>query len=175
MTTCRPAPLLAATLLLAPQLQAQAGLSSDLRTVTLAATKPASVTVSLPSGGFARLPRALASGANDFAPIPVVTSWELDPGQTATVSLLAYFDLPARALASAAGAIPASAVHGAVGQEVPRSFTAGAVVLFTEPISTGNARGERSDELRVRIQVTDFGALPAGTYTGTLNLVAVTQ
>jgi hypothetical protein len=48
-------------------------------------------------------------------------------------------------------------------------------MLVSEPIGVDNAIGERTDQLQMRIDLTGTPALPAGTYAGTLNLVAITQ
>jgi hypothetical protein len=47
--------------------------------------------------------------------------------------------------------------------------------LFTQPISEVNAIGGRSDNLQVRIDLTGVRELPAGSYTGILNLLVITQ
>ena len=171
---------------------AQVGLASAPTAVALSATKAASVSVSLPGGSSATLPGALVTGPNDFTPIPVSTSWEVDPQRTAAVALVAYFGQPARALAGAAAAIPSTAVLGRVPTGGPKSFTpftgspvaagsalagatGGTLVLFTQAISDANAVGGRSDNLQVRIDLTGAPELPAGSYTGTLNLLVITQ
>jgi hypothetical protein len=173
-------------------LHAQVGLASAGTTIALSATKPASVSVSLPGGNSASLPGSLVTGPNDFAPIPVTTAWEVDPQRTSAVSLVAYFEQPTRALASAVGAIPSSAVLGRVPTGGPKAFAAfvgapvsagsgvagaagGTLVLFTEPISDANASGGRSDNLQVRIDLTGAPELPAGSYAGILNLRVITQ
>jgi len=178
--------------LLAAPLVAQIGLASGSQSVQLLATKRGSVGITLPAGTAATLPGELVAGPNDFAPLPVVTSWNLDPSRTASVRLVAFFDAPARALATELGAIPASSVFGRVPTGGPKSFApftggqvvagggmlgvAGAtLVLFAQPISGGNAVGTRTDELQVRIDLSGMPDLPPGTYTGTLNLVATTQ
>ena len=51
----------------------------------------------------------------------------------------------------------------------------GTLVLFTQTISDANALGGRSDDLQVRIDLTGTPELPAGSYTGTLNLLVITQ
>jgi len=182
----------AALALWAPALHAQIGLASAATTVALTATKAASVSVSLPGGTSASLPGALVTGPYDFAPIPVTTAWEVDPQRTAAVSLVAYFAQPARALASSGGAIPSSAVLGRVPSGGPKAFApfagapvsagsgmAGAagstLVLFTQSISGTNAVGGRSDNLQVRIDLTGAPELPAGRYSGILNLLVITQ
>jgi hypothetical protein len=51
----------------------------------------------------------------------------------------------------------------------------GTLVLFTQPIVGANAIGGRSDNLQVRIDLTGVPELPAGTYSGILNLLVITQ
>jgi hypothetical protein len=176
----------------APPLCAQVGLASAGTTIALSAIKAPSVSVSLPGGGSAALPGALVTGPNDFAPIPVTTSWEVDPARTSAVALVAYFEQPARALAGAGAAIPASAVFGRVPTGGPKAFApfvggpiqagntaagtgGGTLVLFTQPISGANAVGGRSDNLQVRIDLSGAPELPAGGYSGLLNLLVITQ
>ena len=178
--------------LLAAPLVAQIGLASGSQSVQLLATKRGSVGITLPAGAAATLPGDLVAGPNDFAPLPVVTSWNLDPARTASVKLVAFFDAPARALAAELGAIPASSVFGRVPTGGPKSFapftgspvatgsgmlgvSGGTLVLFAQPIAGGNAVGSRTDELQMRIDLSGQPDLPPGTYTGTLNLVATTQ
>jgi hypothetical protein len=184
--------VVAALALWAPALHAQIGLASAGTTVALSATKAASVSVSLPGGSSANLPGALVTGPNDFAPIPITTAWEVDPQRTSAVALVAYFEQPARALASAVGAIPSSAVLGRGPTGGPKAFSrfvgapisagssvagsaGGTLVLFTQPISGANAVGGRNDNLQVRIDLTGASDLPAGSYTGILNLLVITQ
>jgi hypothetical protein len=156
-------------------LSAQVGLASSPQSVRLSAIKQGWVRVSLPGGSSASLSR-LVSGANDFPPVPVETSWNVDPGQTAAVTLVAHFAAPGRALAGAEGAIPASLVLGRLTGEA-KGFVpvGGSLQLFTQPIAEPNATGARTDALEVRIDLTALPELPPATYTGTLNLVAVTQ
>jgi len=183
---------LAALALWPASLGAQIGLASASAAVALSATKVASVSVSLPGGSSATLPGALVTGPNDFTPLAVATSWDVDPAHTAAVSLVAYFDQPARALVGPQAAIPSAAVFGRVPTGGPKSFApftgaavtagpamagmaGGTLVLFTQTISDANALGARSDDLQVRIDLTGAPELPAGSYTGTLNLLVITQ
>jgi len=188
----RGSALAAALALWAPVLHAQIGLASSAATIALTATKAASVSLSLPGGASATLPGALVTGPNDFSPIPVTTAWEVDPQRTAAVSLVAYFQQPTRALASTGAAIPASAVLGRVPSGGPKAFAplvgapvsagssvagaaGGTLMLFTQSISDANAVGGRTDNLQVRIDLTGAPELPAGSYTGILNLLVITQ
>lgn len=183
---------LTALALWAPALHAQIGLAAAGTTVALSATKAASVSVSLPGGSSASLPGTLVTGPNDFAPVPITTAWEVDPRRTSAVALVAYFEQPTRALSSAAGTIPSSAVLGRVPTGGPKAFApfvggpvsagpavagtaGGTLVLFTQAISDANAVGGRSDNLQVRIDLTASPALPAGSYTGILDLLVITQ
>lgn len=192
MLPFRATPLLAVALVLGPAASAQTSVTSAVRSVAISATKVASVGITLPAGGSLTLPGSLASGVNDFSPLPFRTSWSVDPARTARVSVVAYFEVPAQALATSGAAIPASAVLGRVPGGSAQSFSpftqaaftangtaagsaGGSLMLVSEPIGVDNAIGERTDQLQMRIDLTGTPALPAGTYAGTLNLVAITQ
>jgi hypothetical protein len=111
----------------------------------------------------------------------------VDPARTASVTLVAFFGTPARALAGPRGAIPAAAMQGRLGSapgvyarfvqgpEAAVGTGGGSLVLFSQPIAGDSADGGRTDDLLVRIDLTNLPDLAAGTYTGTLSLVAVTQ
>ena len=173
-------------------LGAQLGLASATAGIALSATKVASVSVSLPAGSSATLPGALVTGPNDFTPLSVATTWDVDPARTAAVTLVGYFDQPARALVGPEAAIASAAVYGRVPTGGPKSFApftgpavtagpamtgaaGGTLVLFTQTISDANALGARSDDLQMRIDLSGAPDLPAGSYTGTLNLQVLTQ
>jgi len=192
MLSARSVPALAAAMLLAPALLAQTATTSSVRTVAITATKLASIGITLPAGGSLVLPGNLSSGINDFSPLPFTTSWSVDPTQTASVAVLAFFEMPARALANGPAAIPSTAVLGRVTTGSPTGFSpfaqasltanggmvgssGGSLLLVSEPISPSNARGQRTDQLQLRIDLNGSPRLPAGTYAGTLNLVAITQ
>ncbi len=192
MLPARTGLLLTAALVLVPAVRAQTGASSAVRTVAITATKVASVGITLPAGGSLNLPGTLSSGINDFSPLPFTTSWSVDPAQTARVSVLAFFEVPAQALASGGAAIPSTAILGRVATGTPTSFApftqaaatggnaavesaGGSLLLVSEPIGPHNAIGERTDQLQMRIDLNGSPTLPAGTYAGTLNLVAITQ
>jgi hypothetical protein len=124
---------------------AQVGLASAPATVALLATKPASVGISLPN--------ALVSEPNEFTPVVVATRWDFEPERTAVVTLVARRDRPARADSrQPAGGSKAFTPPGATR------------VLFAQTISTANAAGRRTDELRV----------PMAT-SGTLDLLVIMQ
>ena len=145
----RSAPLLAGAILLhAAPLAAQAGFASAARSVTLMATRLPTVSVTVPVGGAAGL-----------RGIPVATSWNADPAEPVAVSLVAFFDAPSGTRPTGSAAPQAGAGR----------------MLFTQRVSAQNARGVRSDDIQVRIDLADRPDLTPGTYTGTLNLQAITQ
>ncbi|MCU0621618.1 MAG: hypothetical protein MUC69_08955, partial [Gemmatimonadales bacterium] len=134
------------------------------------------------------LPTLVAGALNPF-PLParIQTSWNLRTG-SGTLSLVAWFGTPAQALANGAAAIPASRVQGRVLTGRPRAFTpitqgprggvgvaGGSLELWRYGVCNRVAcrRRSRSDNLELRLNLAGF-PLAAGTYTGTLNLRAVT-
>ncbi|HEU5042354.1 MAG TPA: hypothetical protein VFT84_16110 [Gemmatimonadales bacterium] len=188
----RSLPALAALAVATPPLAAQVGLASSTQTVVLTAAKQGSVRVALPGGSAATLAGSLGLGPNDFAPVAIETTWDLDPSVTSAVSLVAYFPVPAAAFTGAGTAIPSSAVSARVPSAGQPGFapftgaavgagnasagvTGGTVLLFSQPVTAGGATGTRTDQLQVRLDLTGWTALPPGPYQGTLNLLAITQ
>lgn len=188
----RTLPAMAALALLAAPLDAQVGLASSARTVVLSATKHGSVSVALPGGSSATLSGSLRAGSNDFAPLPIETAWDLDASSSSAVSLVGFFQAPEAALTGPGATIPSSAVWGRVPTGSPTAFapfsggavragaaaagvTGATLVLFTQPVSVAAASGKRTDQLQVRIDLSDRSELPPGAYQGTLNLLAITQ
>jgi hypothetical protein len=151
----RTLPAMAGLALLAAPVEAQVGLASSARTVVLTATSPGSVGITLPGGSAATLPAGLRLGANDFAPLPIETSWDLDPTRTSAISVVAFFQAPGEVQ----GGVPGGTL----------------MLLFSQPISAESAAGHRTDQLQMRIDLTGWPDRPAGTYQGTLNLLAITQ
>lgn len=141
--------LTGAILLLVAPVNAQAGLASTPRPVTLTATRLPSVSVTVPAGAW------------DSASIPVATRWSLDPAQPVALTLVAFFDPPMLAFAGTMRGLRPGEVLG----RRPADAGGGGdrFLLFTQPITAASARSGRTDELEVRIG------------TGTLNLMALTQ
>lgn len=142
--------------------------------LTVAAT-PKTVTIPLVSGG-------IATGSS---PVAITTSWVLSGGRTA-VTLVGYFSSATAALTNSATTptnIPAAEVLGQVTTGTPTTFTpftqtaplgaAGAgLTLFSLPLTTANQTATRTDNLVLEIDLSSQPQLPAGAYTGTLNLQA---
>jgi hypothetical protein len=103
-----------------------------------------------------------------------------------SVTLFGYFASATAALTdggSPANNIPTSEVFGQVTSGTPTTYTAftgsgalgtagATLTLFTQTISNANRSANRSDNLNLKIDLTSQPQLPAGTYTGTLNLQA---
>ena len=187
------AALLACATILAPlaaarPAAAQSGLASAVATVSLTATKTSGVSVSITSGAAQSLASVADGAVNTFAtPVGITTTWDLHPS-TGSLSLVAYFSTPAQALANGTSYIASSLVKGRVTTGTPTTFTAftqnglgaagttgGSLRLFTLNINGANRRSSRTDNLELQLDLTGQPALAAGTYSGTLNIRAVTQ
>jgi len=161
---------------------AQAGLTSNVATVSLTATKDPTLTVS-PNASTATLASITdGSNANNFTPVSLTTSWNLTGGTS--VRLIGWFATPAQALANGTDFIPTSRVEGRVGATAYAPFTnpavggvgvaGGSLQLFSQSVGAGSFFGNRTDQLDLRLDLTGATTV-AGDYTGTLNLQAVVQ
>src|SRR4051794_11295451 len=161
---------------------AQVGLTSNLATVALTATKNATLTVT-PNVGTATLASITDnSNVNNFTAVSLTTAWNLTAG--ASVRLVGWFATPAQALVNGTDFIPSSKVEGRVNATGYAPFTGapvgtvgvagGSLQLFNQPIGPGVRFGTRTDQLDLRLDLTGVTTL-AGDYTGTLNLQAIVQ
>ena len=167
---------------------AQVGTRSPVASVALTAGQPAFISVAVISGASQTLP-ALVPGALNAFPTPtrIQTSWNLGTG-SGTLSLMGWFSAPSVALTSGTAAIPASRVQGRVATGRPRNFTGftqgarggvgvagGSLELWRYRVCNLATcrRRTRIDNLELRLNLVGL-PLPAGSYTGTLNLRAVT-
>jgi hypothetical protein len=164
-------------------------LSAQAQVISLAATAPSTLTVTVTSGAIQTIAGVSDNAVNNFpSPVVIQTSWNLNPGQTNTVNLVAYFTLPAQALVGATAQIPSSRVLGRMTTGLPTSFTAitqngiggvgsagGSLGLYSVTIGGANRASTRTDNLDLQLNLTGFPALPAGAYAGVLNLRLVTQ
>jgi hypothetical protein len=163
---------------------ASAQVSSNTATVALTATLGEILTISatpttesftLVQGGTATATSAIA----------VKTTWLLLPTR-ANLIIDGYFSSAAAALTDGLATpnnIPTSAVFGTVPTGTPTTATAftqsaalgpagAGLTLVTLPLTSTNRAGQRTDNLTLQINLTSLPQLPAGTYTGTLNLQA---
>ncbi len=168
---------------------AQAGTPSLPRLVTLSALRVGQLTVSLPAGTSRSIPAVTDNAVNTFTgTTTIVTQWNLNPGQTNTVNLIAYFSNPTVAMSGGAVQIPSGRILGRVTTGLPVAFTAftqngigvvgtagGSLRLFSVNISGANKNSSRTDNLDLQLNLVGFPTLPPGTYSGTLNIRAITQ
>ena len=161
---------------------AQVGTLSNTATVSLSATKAATLTVSPSSGSSTLASITDNSTANDFSAVNLTTDWNLTAGTS--VNLVGWFATPAQALANGTNYIPSSKVEGRIGAASYAPFSSGAtggvgvaggsLLLFTQAVGAGTYQGTRSDQLNLRLNLTGTTTV-AGSYAGTLNLQAVVQ
>jgi hypothetical protein len=164
-------------------------LSSQAQVISLAALAPSTLTVLVTSGAMQTIAGLSDNALNDFpSPVVIQTDWNVIPGQTNTVNLIAYFAVPAQAMVGGATLIPSSRILGRVTTGLPTTFTAitqngvggvgtagGSLQLFSENVTGSNKNASRTDNLDLRLNLVGFPTLPAGNYAGVLNLRAVTQ
>ncbi len=185
-----PAVVTALTIVTA-KASAQAGLTSTIATVSLSAVKSPSLTVTVNSGGTQNIAAIVDNSMNDFpSSVNITTAWDVNPS-AASVTLVGYFATPSAALTNGTFNIASSSVKGKVttagAPGAPTTFTAftnnavgvvgtagGSLTLFTETITGANKSSSRTIDLALQLDLTGQTTTP-GTYTGTLNLRAVTQ
>lgn len=137
-----------------------------------------SVTFALKAGGTAVGTPALT----------ITTTWgsgNCSTRRTCTVSLYGYFSTATAALSGGTPVvhIPSSEVLGEMTTGLPTTYTAftqsgpfggagASLELFTDVMTAKTTGGTRTDPLNLEINLTGQPQLPAGTYTGTLSLIA---
>jgi len=181
----------AALTLIAAKASAQAGLTSNVDNVSLSAVKSSSLTVTVNSGNSQSIASITDNAVNNFSSaVNITTAWDINP-TAASVTLVGYFATPASALTNGSFNIASSLVKGMVttagAPGAPTSFTAftggavagvgtagGSLTLFSETITGANKKSNRTIDLSLQLDLTGQTTTP-GTYTGTLNLRAVTQ
>ena len=163
---------------------ASAQINSNAATVALNAilAESLSITASPSTVNFTLAPGSTAAGS---APVVVSSSWVLSATR-GTVNLYSWFATPSAALtdgASTPNNIPSSEVYASLPGGIPTSMTAfsqsntlgaanGGLKLYTQTMSSSNRQSSRSDSVSLQINLAAQPQLPAGTYTGTLNIQA---
>lgn len=169
--------------------QAQAGQLAPAQILSLVAAAPSVLGVTLLSGSAQSIPSLTDNAVNNFpSPVVVRTNWNVQPGQTASVELVAYFTVPTQALTAGSTQIPSSRVLGRMTTGLPAAYTAmtqgpvagagtagGSLHLFSQSIAGANKVSSRTDNLDLALDLVGLPTLPAGTYSGTLTIQAVTQ
>ncbi|MGH7630521.1 MAG: hypothetical protein ACREOF_14300 [Gemmatimonadales bacterium] len=173
------------------QAAAQVGTVSSAQVISLAAAKNGQLSLAVTAGASQNLPTFTDNTTNNFpSPVVIQTQWDLNPGQTGSVRVIAWFGTPAQALFNAASGtpIPSSRMRGRVATGAPVTFTAftqsgvggigtagGSLQLLNVNVTGANKTTTRSDNLELQLDLTGAAVLPPGTYSGTLNIQAVTQ
>ena len=161
---------------------ATAQLNSGSQAIRLNAQLQESISLQLSAGA---VNFTLAAGSANNAgstTVTATTSWDLKPGRTA-VGLYAYFASSATALTDGAGnSIPSSAFSIAdnggtaapLTNTVPFGGANAGLQLARVRITGTNKKGSRTDVMAFNIDLSggSLPQLPAGTYTGTLNIQA---
>lgn len=164
-------------------------LSAQTQIISLAAAAVSTLTVVVQSGGVQTIAGVADNAVNNFpSPVVIQTAWNVNPGQTNTVHLVAYFSLPAQAMVGGTTQIPSSRLLGRMTTGIPTTYTpitqnaiggvgsaGGSLQLFAVNIDGGNKNAARTDNLDLQLDLVGFPPLAAGTYTGLLNIRAVTQ
>ena len=180
--SCKLIPVLALVTLAIPAALCQ--LDSNTASVALKATLGESLTVAATPSTVA-IPLVSGGTATGTSPVAITTNWVLSASRTA-VTLVGYFSSATAALTDGAATpdnIPASEVLGQVTTGTPTSFTAftqtaplgaagAGLTLFTQALTETNRTANRTDNLNLEINLAAQPHLPAGSYTGTLNIQA---
>ena len=183
--------ILAVMLSLATIPAASAQLNSNAPTITLNATLPESLTVSVTAGATVNFTLAANNPANPGSTTSTVnTAWVLSPGRT-QVTIWAWVANGAAALSGGGSNIAASQVtataagSGSAGGALNSVASGGAGVpaFITPAAATGvqigavaitgaNKASNTTTTLTWNISTSATPQLPAGTYTGTVNIQA---
>ena len=158
---------------------------------TAAAALADAISVSIGSGAIQSLSNVTDNAQNTFpSTVSITLTWDLHPS-TGSVQVLGYFNNPAAAMASGPVSIPSSWIRGRVltaGVEgAPTTYTAftqngaggigaagGSLLLFSQPILGYSKTGTRTVDLQLQLDLTGRMLTP-GSYSGTLNIRAVSQ
>jgi len=184
-------PVLAGSLLFAGASAGQPVVRSTVSTPAMSAALANSISLAINAGATQTIATVVDNVVNAFpTPVTITLTWDLHPS-TANVQVMGYFANPTMAMSSGSVGIPSSWIKGrvlttdAVG--APTTFTAftqnaiggvgttgGSLALMTQPILGYSKAGSKTIDLELQLDLVGR-VLAAGTYTGTLNIRAVTQ
>jgi len=157
----------------------------------VAAAAASAISVSVASGAIQSLPAIVDNVPNNFpSTVGITLTWDLAPS-TGSVQVIGYFTNPAVAMTSGPVSIPSSWIRGLVmtagAPGAPTAYTAftqsgtggagssgGSHVLLNQPILGYSKTGTLTVDLQLQLDLTGR-TLAAGSYSGTLNIRAVTQ
>ena len=149
------------------------------------------ISVNIASGAIQSLSGVVDNEPNNFpSSVGITLTWDLAPS-TGAVQVIGYFSNPAVAMANGPVSIPSgwirgrvltAGVHGAPPTYTP--FTqngaggvgsaGGSLLLFSQPILGYSKTGTLTVDLPLQLDLTGR-TLAAGSYSGTLNIRAVSQ
>ena len=183
---------LASSALLTGLASAQPKVQSTVSTLPIASAALAgAISVSVTGGATQALSGVVDNAPNTFpSPVSITLTWDLHPS-TGSVQVLGYFADPTAAMTSGTVSIPSSWLKGRVltagAQSAPTTYTAftqtgtggvgsagGSLLLFSQPILGYSKTGTRTVDLDLQLDLTGR-TLSAGSYSGTLNIRAVSQ
>ena len=189
LRSCLPA--LAGSLLLAGASSGQTAVRSTVSTPAMATEMANFISLAVNAGAVQTIANVTDNVVNGFpTPVTITLSWDLHPS-TANVQVVGYFANPAMAMSSGSLGIPSSWIKGRVLTAdvvgAPTTFTAftqnavggigttgGSLALLTQSVLGYSKTGSKSIDLELQLDLVGR-VLAAGTYTGTLNIRAVTQ
>lgn len=171
---------------------AQASVQSTVSSIpTVSAALAGSIAVSIGSGAIQTLNSVTDNVANAFpSAVSITLTWDLHPS-TGAVQVIGYFANPTAAMTSGPVSIPSSWLKGRVmtagAPGAPTTYTAftqngvggvgtagGSLSLLTQPILGYSKTGTRTIDLELQLDLVGR-VLATGSYSGTLNIRAVTQ
>jgi len=183
---------IASSVLLTGVASPQARVQSTVHTLpAVAAAVANTISVSVGAGATQTLSSVIDNVPNTFpTPVSITLTWDLHPS-TGSVQVLGYFVDPAKAMTSGPVSIPSSWMLGRIltagAPGAPTSYTAftqngaggagtagGSLSLLTQPVLGYSKTGTVTFDLQLQLDLTGRVLTP-GTYSGTLNIRAVTQ
>lgn len=166
-------------------------LSTVSPTQVVAAAAASAISVNIASGAIQSLSDVVDNAPNTFpSTVGITLTWDLAPS-TGTVQVFGYFSNPAVAMTSGPVSIPSSWIRGRVLTAgvpgAPTTYTAftqngvggvgtagGSLLLLSQPILGYSKTGTLAVDLQLQLDLTGR-TLATGSYSGTLNIRAVTQ
>jgi len=182
---------IAGSALLPGAASSQAKVLSTVSSPLIAAAATGTISVSIASGAIQSLSGVVDNAPNNFpSTVGITLTWDLAPS-TGDVQVIGYFSNPTAAMTSGPVSIPSSWMRGRVlttgVQGAPTTYTAftqsgaggvgsagGSLLLFRQPILGNSKTGTLTVDLQLQLDLTGR-TLAAGSYTGTLNIRAVSQ
>ena len=151
-------------------------------TVALTVNQAAVLSI-VPSVGTATATNPASNAITPFSGVNITTTWNQAVTATTALQIVGYF-VSTDALSGTSGAIPTSRVRAQLNAAVTAAspnFTAtvagfsNAAQLLAPLSITATPNSQRTDALNLALDYSGTPSPAAGTYTGTLNLVAVVQ